>query len=334
MFVQGEIPDNYICYDYLSFTSKIHSELSILDLLGLSDLSFETIKGFYGYRDRLYFDGISIHFNGRDDMGVCVEMSGKGCRNFEKYSKVEYETIFDTILDHYSAVSEKREMNITRLDVAYDDFNNVLDLALLSSETMSHNFVSRFRDWQVITGNKGAAVNHGSKSSTVYIRIYDKRLEQHVEGILPHWVRAEIQMRKESALGFLKLPKSSTINQKYFAVLNNYLRYVQPSESLHQIDLWETADYWQSFLEYGDKESIFCKPADTYSFNNLYGYVNNQLSGAINTYMDCVGVEQFLKDMNTARIGKKLNSKYHDLLYQADKHGGELLEYLKEHNLL
>lgn len=80
------LPDNYICYDYLSFTSKIDSVNSIAALLGLSDLSFETIKGFYGYRDRLYFDGISIHFNGRPGMGVCVEMSGHGCRNFEKYS--------------------------------------------------------------------------------------------------------------------------------------------------------------------------------------------------------------------------------------------------------
>ena len=53
---------NKICYDFLTFTSKIHSTTSIIQLLGLEDVTFETLKGFYGYRDRLYFDGISIHY--------------------------------------------------------------------------------------------------------------------------------------------------------------------------------------------------------------------------------------------------------------------------------
>lgn len=327
---QKRVPDNYICFDYLSFSSKIDSVHSIIDTLCLSDLHFENLKGFYGYQDRLYYDGISIHYNGRDDMGLCVEMSGKGCRAFEKYGSGDYDGIFSLILDHYSDDSEKREMNITRLDVAYDDFHNILDLDLLASETMKHNFVSRFRDWQVITGNKGAGVNHGSNKSTVYIRIYDKRLEQNAQELLDHWVRCELQIRKESALGFIKLQGS--FQKKYFSVLNNYLRYIEWTST--RIELCETASYWKDFLEYADKESIFCKPADTYSFNNLYAFVNNQVSGAVSTYIECVGVPQFLKDIHSSRQGKKLNEKYHTLLSSADRNGSELLKYLQENNLL
>ena len=105
--------ENLIIYDWLSFTSKLHDPLLIVDVLGLSHVPWETIKGARGYQDRLYFNCISIHFNGRDDMGVWCEMSGQGCRAFETLSSLQdgWETLFETIA--------QQKMNITRLDVAY-----------------------------------------------------------------------------------------------------------------------------------------------------------------------------------------------------------------------
>lgn len=319
---------NYIIYDWISFTSKIHSHTGIIDYLGLSDVKWESLKGFYGYRDRLYFEGISIHYNGRDDMGVCVEMSGHGCRAWEKYGTSDYNGLFAEILDNYSDDSNKRQMNITRVDIAYDDFTGVLDLDLLCRETLAHNFVSRFKDWEVISGNKGIAVNHGSKKSNVYIRIYDKRLEQKVEDILDHWVRCELQIRKECALGFIMLHDS--IQHKYYSVLNNYLRYVDPSENTSNISMLHTAQYWLDFIESVEPSSIFHKPADNYDFTKLYSFVNNQLSGAISTYIDIVGVPQFLTDINNSRKGKKLNQKYVSLKNEYDAHGNNILDFLKE----
>jgi DNA relaxase NicK len=75
------------------------------------------VKGFYGYQDRLYYDGISIHHNGTAEMGICAEMSGQGCRNFESFGKGNYDDIFALILENYDDDSERRQMNITRLDV-------------------------------------------------------------------------------------------------------------------------------------------------------------------------------------------------------------------------
>lgn len=323
--------DNYIIYDYLTFTSKIHSQLSIVEFLGLQNVNFENLKGFYGYQDRLYFNGISIHYNGREDMGICVEMSGKGCRAWEKYGNSDYDGLFAEIIENYSEDSEKRKMNITRIDVAYDDFNNVLDLPLLCRETQSGNYVSRFKDWQVINGNKGIAVNHGSNKSNVYIRIYDKRLEQHAEKIVKHWVRCELQIRKECALGFIKL--KDTIEKKYFMVLNNYLRYVVSNDNDTNDWRSDTAPYWLNFIESAESKSIFCKPADNYSFDNLYSFVNGQVSGAISTYIDVVGVDQFLIDINHSRKGKKLNSHYKSILDECEAHTNNILKYLEEHNI-
>lgn len=321
--------NDYIIYDYLSFTSKILTPQALIDYLGLNDVKFENLKGFYGYRDRLYYDGISIHFNGREDMGVCCEMSGHGCRSWEKYGTSDYDLLFSDILDNYSDDSEKRQMNLTRLDVAYDDFTGVLDLPLLCKETQDHNFVSRFKDWQVISGNKGIAVNHGSNKSNVYIRCYDKRLEQNVQDKIDHWVRLELQIRKECAIGFIK--NKGDIRSKYFGVLNNYLRYIVPTSNISNSSVLDTAPYWLNFLESAEKMSIFHKPADNYGFDKLYAFINGQVSGAITTYIDCVGVHQFLKDVNNSRKGKKLNPKYQNLIDEYESHGNAILDFLADH---
>ena len=75
--------ENIVLYDWLSFTSKVHTPEDLISALGLSQCPWQEIKGAHGYRDRKYFSCISIHYNGREDMGVWVEMSGQGCRTFE-----------------------------------------------------------------------------------------------------------------------------------------------------------------------------------------------------------------------------------------------------------
>ena len=328
--------DNYIIYDWITFTSKIHNHYSIIDFLGLQNVEFESRKGLYFYSDRLYFGGISIHYNGLadKDMGICVEMSGKGCRTGEKYGNADYDGLFAEILANYSDDAEKRKMNITRIDVAYDDFNGVIDLPFLCMETQLHHYVSRFKDWCVNNGNKGVSVLHGSKQSNVYIRIYDKRLEQKFEKKISHWVRCELQIRKECALGFIKL--KDTVENKYFSVLNYYLRYIVPTNNDTNSSMLDTAPHWLKFIESAESKSIFHKPADNYSFDKLYSYVNNQLPGAISTYIDVVGVDQFFIDIHNSLKGKKLNPKYNDILKaneRADQNGANILNYLKEHNL-
>ena len=48
-----------------------------MELLGLQDMTWELMKGGNGYRDRLYWGGISILYNGREDMGVFLDMSSQ-----------------------------------------------------------------------------------------------------------------------------------------------------------------------------------------------------------------------------------------------------------------
>ena len=331
-------PENEIIYDWLSFTTKIHTLNEVLDLL---DFRPDTVrfkeqeKGRYFYKKSLYFDGISIYYDGytkaNGDQGICVEMSGKGLRNWEEYSSADYDKIFDLIIKNYSFDADNRKMNLTRLDVAYDDFEGVLDIDNLCTETLYENYVSRFKDWNVIKGSKGSSVCHGSNKSSVFIRIYDKLKEQHVEELLEHWVRCELQLRQENAIGFIKL--KTHIEKSYFDVLNQYLRYIVPSDDDSNIRRAPTAPHWLNFIRSAESRSIFNKPKNDYKIENLLNYVDNQLSGAISTYIDILGVDKFLDNINNARKGKTLNPKYKTLKEQADANGNAILEYLKEKGL-
>lgn len=336
-------PKNQIIYDWISFTSKIHS---VNDILNILDFRPDTVRfqsndyGRYFYTKSLYYDGIHIYYDGYSkeygNMCVCVEMSGKGLRNWEEYSNADYDKLFSLILSHYDPVEpDNCGMKLTRLDVAYDDFEGILDLKQIMRDAQDYNYLSRLRNCTVNLDMSegditGLTVAHGSMKSNVYIRMYDKRLEQKTK-LLDHWIRVELQLRKENANGFIML--NDTIEHKYFSVLNQYLRYLVPSEDSHR-ERWSTAPYWLNFVRSAESASIFHKPKNDYKPENLINYVENQLSGAVSTYIEIVGVDNFLVNLHNARSGKSLNPKYKAIKDKADSNGQQLLDYLKEHDLL
>lgn len=333
---------NQIIYDWISFTSKIHS---VNDILNILDFRPDTVRfqsndyGRYFYKKSLYYDGIHIYYDGHSkegDMGVCVEMSGTGLRNWEEYGNADYDSLFKLILTHYNDDPDQCRMKLTRLDIAYDDFEGILDLKTIMRDAMDYNYLSRLRKCTVNLDMSegeytGLTVAHGSMKSNVYIRMYDKRLEQNVTTLLDHWIRCELQLRKENALGFIML--DDTIEHKYFSVLNQYLRYLVHSEDTHR-ERWSTAPYWLNFVRSAESKSIFHKPKNDYKPENLISYVENQLSGAVSTYIELVGVDNFLVNLHKARSGKTLNPKYKSIKDKANANGQQLLDYLKNHDLL
>ena len=88
--MDSNLHENVVIYDWLSFTSKVHTPEELIAALGLSECPWSEISGAHGYMDRKYFGHISIHYNGRDDMCVWCEMSGQGCRMFEELSTLPH----------------------------------------------------------------------------------------------------------------------------------------------------------------------------------------------------------------------------------------------------
>lgn len=291
--------ENLLLYDYLSFTSKIHSVENLVEMLGLEGVDWMERPGARGYRKRIFFENISIFSDGGENQGVWVEMSGQGCRSFETYGNGDYETVFDTIVEN------EGEMNLTRLDVAFDDHTGILPLSTLCQDTIEQRFISRFSDWQVIQSSKGAAVNHGSMKSEVYLRIYDKAMER---GCAPgtHWIRIELQFRRERALNFIKL--NDELGQMFSGVLVNYLRYVEPDTLDSNKSRWALMPYWADLLSTVTPIRIYKEPGVDYNLQRLENYVYNQAGNAIDAVLSYTSAEDFKKKLKER--GTKPNLKY------------------------
>jgi len=293
--------ENLMLYDWFSFTSKIDDALSIIQLLGIDTKLFRTVKGARGYLDREYFMGISIHHGGRDE--VWCEMSGTGCRAFETYGNGAWDTLFE--------LCSGKDYHVTRLDVAFDDHSGVFNLETLYKDCTAKHFVSKFTSWQATKSSEGITIYHGSPKSDVRFRIYDKARERNRVDA-GHWVRFEIQMRDDRAQQFINLMILQTVGEVFTGVINNYLRYVKPTDDSNN-RRWPTQKYWSKFIGCAGKLSLYVNPGIEYNILNLENFVVNQAGAASGAYISIVGEDAYIEKCRE-KFAQTRNEKYNRLV--------------------
>ena len=320
---------NKILIDWLSFTISNIELDELLAIFGFESLSFLELHGNKGYAHKYYCDGVNINYKKSSESmaDYWVELSGQGCRVFESYGCNDWIYVLSTLLANDT-------INITRLDVAYDDFNNLIDLNNIVADTLAHNYVSKAdeRSWKVVLSGDGTCVTIGKCKSNTMIRIYDKRAERHAEEEFDHWVRCEIQLRYTNAMQFCRLlcdhqvvmPGSDfvgisvdglNIDKLYFGVLNNYLRFIDPDAN-NDSNRWRKpcAKHWEAFAHSITDESIslWVKPGVDYNILRLDRTVEHQFSGATVTYAIIHGIDKLVETL-IDRI-PYLNVKYKYLI--------------------
>lgn len=295
--------ENIVLYDWLSITSKIHSPEDMVALLGMESVTWSTVKGAHGYRDRLYYNCISIHYNGSEGMGIWLEMSGQGCRCFEDIGHGDYDFLLKLALDNPG------QMKVTRLDVAYDDHTGTLDMDAIIHDTLMQNYVAKATNWECIQSSKGSSVVIGSQKSAVLIRIYDKARERNItDG--SHWIRIELQMRDDRCKEFVELPFG--VGESFVGVLLNYLRYVVPDEADTNKWRWPLTDYWANMVGDAVRIRIFTKPGMEYNVLRCEDFVFNQAGNAISALLQIYDTETFLQKLNERKT--RPNPKYKSMI--------------------
>ena len=297
--MESSIKENVVLYDWLSFTSKVHTPEQIIDALGLSHCPWSDTKGARGYQDRLYFGAISIHYNGREDMGVWCEMSGQGCRNFEDLTtlKGKWEDLF--------AFIHGNNLHMTRLDVAFDDHSGILDIERIAQDTQEQHYVSRMNWWEVTRSCKGISCQIGSPQSKVLVRIYDKAAERGYTDDR-HWVRVELQLRDSRAEEFSKIPMD--IGEAFAGVLLNYLRFVEPDLDDSNKSRWQMTDYWAELIGDIGRIKIYVSPGGEYNLERCRHYVFEMAGNAIDAMLQIYSMEDFVSMVHARTCAE--NPKY------------------------
>ncbi|RDZ05535.1 hypothetical protein C3744_29475 [Priestia megaterium] len=280
------------CVDWVQATFKnVEVEQLIQDVLQL-DLSmfYDTAKGGLGYKSCKQFGNISVFYDGKEDMGIHLQMTGQGCREYEALGKSTWKRLF------FDCFSFCHDVKFPRLDVAIDDFEGYFKIPSLIRKIKNGELVSKFKrarkveDIEIDTGDvKGTTIYYGSGQSRIQIRMYEKNHERQSKGFeleegLEVWNRTEIQARDERATKIAEIimlgeDSPETIGQVVAGILKYYLRFTVKGRDSNRAR-WKTAPFWNKFL--GNVEALrLTDVAPDRTVERTFNWVSNQVAPSL-----------------------------------------------------
>lgn len=277
-----------VSVDWLSFT--VHDEdctlESIIDILGFTREQFSNMpNGANGYKRMLKYENISILYDGADNMGVHVNITGSSIATvLEAHMEslatdtpfgVGYDIWGETVLSHLlRQICEVGK--ITRMDIAIDDYGcNYYSLEEIEDKIEQGRVCSKWRARRNLSESKvsnnqkvGHTMYFGSTQSEIMMRIYNKQLEQNKgkdindeNYIHDAWIRWELELHKDRANEVARLLlQQLSIGEIAIGVLSYYFRIITLDDSNKSRCSIEPK--WAKFVENVNKLKITVKKED------------------------------------------------------------------------
>ena len=293
-----------VSVDWLSFTLTLVTDIDeVLDMLGYNRMDFDNMAhGGKGYKSMVKLSGYPIYimFDGNPDMGIHVDVSGSAVseliRSFATTLKVStpFESYaYDMDFDSTFLMELLRRVRccgqVTRIDLAVDDIGS----RYFTTDDMvelyfNHQVVSKFRNLKnvvesEISGQKtGHTLYFGSRKSDIFLRIYDKKLEQNKKlsgagmALIDYsWVRWELELKGERAVSVCDMLLSGKpVGEITIGLLNNYVRIINLDNNNRS--RCTTYDLWLDFIA-GISPLRLYVPRDNKTIDDKKRWVKNQV---------------------------------------------------------
>lgn len=292
------------CVDWLQVTFKTGQDSvkkcvekleKVFEILGLNEAEFLPLKnGKYGYKQGVAFQGnpvLAVYYDGADDMGIHVEMTGQGCRLFELHTSINWYELFYRLVYEY-------EVNITRLDVAVDDFKGYFKINTLVKKLKDDEVTSRFKKARhieniVIEGGEtiGHTLYFGAPSSDIQVRFYEKNVQMGMD--IDVWNRTEIQLRDDRAHVVAQIIADDVLplGEIVAGLLRNYIQFRTRKATDKNKKRWPLARFWLNFL--GDVQPLrIAKQMPKTSIEKKYRWIDNQVSKSFFMIYYCLNEEE------------------------------------------
>ena len=195
-------------------------------------------------------------------MGIFVQMTGQGCRQYEEYL-YRNENNWVALLQRFVS----REANFTRVDIANDVFDKSLNVPLIYDYCKKGLCISQSKKYQyfetgVLESGEiiGETINIGVKGSdSQQLSIYNKKMEQTDNGKqvdVEDWIRCELRLFGKKANAFANLMIEQTpLAILFFGLVNQGYRFVLDDE--HSKDKNKrrrpTVNWWSEYLATKEK---------------------------------------------------------------------------------
>lgn len=337
--------------DWLTFVDHFHTTAQeVMSFLGLPEDKLPWVyeqKFRNGYPEHYFWNNITISFGAdnekfyddptkaRHDMGICVNMSGQGCRAFETeggdwlflFKRFQGDLTWDLVKEMPEAFSrafkERHRFNVTRLDLAFDDHTDLIDIRRVEMDTRERNYVSKSTKSEITWSDdlkediQGLSVGIGSKKSDIYVRIYDKAAERGYKD--RHWVRVELQLRDDRAIvAMAQILHTQHVGRTVSGILQNYLTFRVPSGDKNK-SRWPIAYYWQRVIGTMEKISLWLKPGEPYNIRKSEVWLKKQYGALISTLSEIQDPQELVDSCRKIHPRESLPKKYKQIIAEHER---------------
>ena len=220
--------------DWLSWVLPTDSTLADDLLERVADV--EDVAPRYGYKSASGANGVTVLRDGREDQGILLDVSGRGCR------------YLDSIESGWSDFLPAWPGHPTRIDLAQDFLNGSMPVEQIARAVELGQVRGKVRHFTLMHSGKpgdlcGYTVYAGSPSSERRARIYDKGVK---EGTHPagEWVRVELQLRRRFAAGVVDgLGSGNSLRQLWARNLRQMFDVCEPSDDAKR-SRWHVREWW------------------------------------------------------------------------------------------
>lgn len=263
-----------ISVDYIAYTvtDPLKTVTDVILMMGFVPDDFvELPRGGFGYKRQLKCEknGISVLFDGAEDMGIHVNITGKGVGSLLEAYQDSKAVYLDAV--SYLPMSEQvlglffqdvlEVGHFTRLDTAIDDqggrfFSPPEVFELYKSDQIVSKWRTVRRNDRYSSPDEcaGYTVYFGSRESSLMLRIYDKGIEQNnklspddEDYINFNWYRWELEYKDERADELARLLiDGADLGSVVVGVLAYYIRFIEKDDC--NKSRCSTMQKWEDFV--------------------------------------------------------------------------------------
>ncbi|MGT2888385.1 replication initiation factor domain-containing protein [Streptococcus didelphis] len=267
---------------------------------------YDSDKTFYGYQDMITFGNIRILFSHdieKINEGTLVEFTGLGCREFESIlleQKREwwefFQSVFEYAENHRNFLELEDFLAFNRFDIALDelykeDGSNV-DLhdlrKRISAGKIKVNIVDNILFDEGLKRVKGVFVNSGltiylgSRQSDVFIRFYEKDLEQSLAlKVVPEYIHEVLGLKNRYEI---ELHAKKAFQAVYDYMLGEDLAVMGCRILINYLDVYNWDDSldlkWQSLVGLYGGYKFVTKPR-RYDYSRSKKWISRSAGGTL-----------------------------------------------------
>lgn len=214
----------------IDWVSATLTKAQVTDRMFDADNALPQDRGRFGYTNQNIDPNGAVLLYNEEDPTCHIQYSGACLARMREYG-IDTLDLISELIDHGAKV--------TRLDLALDVKDSDLRIADLAKDIEAGRAITRSRSWKELkSANGGHTLYIGSRTSEIYVRVYDKSAEIKSKGKTPQTpdhIRIELELKDDTAKFAAKSLFWHDVASVLFSKLNEFVNFPNNSDWVHAV---------------------------------------------------------------------------------------------------